>query len=291
MNEVGAEQEFVNVSGVMPDAVVSAVGYRIACPSPVIHRGLPSPALTVVLSLDDPIVTGYSPGHARGKDAYRNQVVLGGLHTTPAYIAQPELQSGIQLAVRPQEARTLFGLPAGELAELTTEGADVLGDSVGRLREQLAELGTWPERFAALNRYLHRRRDATRRRPPRAEVVEAWKWIAWHRGTGSMKGLAQHVLLSQRQLTTVFRAEFGLTPKAVARLMRFEHARQHLTRAVRDGTHTDIAAVAHACGYFDHSHLVRDFRQYTGANPTRWMAEERQNIQAGAHQHSEVWES
>jgi AraC-like DNA-binding protein len=291
VGEVGAEQQFVSVPGLMPEAIVSAVGYRITSPAQVIHRGLPSPSLTVVISLDDPIVTGLSPEHACGLDAYRNQVVLSGLHTTPAYIAQPEVQAGLQLAVRPLEARTLFGMPAGELRELTTEGSDVLGAPVARLRERLAELDTWAERFAVLDRYLRGRRDAAERRSgPRSEVVEAWKWLAWHRGTGSMTGLAKHVLLSQRQLTTVFRAEFGLTPKAASRLMRFENARRRLVRAVRSGQPPDIAAIASACGYFDHSHLVRDFQQYVGTSPTRWLAEEHRNIQAGTPNTGEDWE-
>jgi AraC-like DNA-binding protein len=285
------ETEFVSAARLLPDAVVSTVGYRITSPAPVIHRGLPSPALTVVLSLDDPIVTGLSPAHATGPDAYRNQIILGGLHTSPAYIAQPAVQSGIQLAVRPLEARALFGLPAGELRDLTTEGADVLGKSATQLREQICEMNTWPERFAVLARYLRGRyADAAHRKQPRPEVLEAWRWIAWHRGTGSMAGLAQHVLLSQRQLTTVFRAEVGLTPKAVSRLMRFENARQRLAQTVRSSTPSDITAVAHACGYFDHSHLVRDFQQYVGTSPTQWLTEERRNIQAGAHQKSEAWD-
>jgi AraC-like DNA-binding protein len=291
---VGADQdggsEFVSVARLLPDAVVSTVGYRMTSPTPVIHRGLPSPSLTVVFSLDDPIVTGLSPGHASGPDAYRNQIVLGGLHTRPAYIAQPAVQSGIQLAVRPLEARALFGVPASELRDLTTEGSDVLGESAARLREQISEMSTWAERFAVLGRYLRGRcAAAEHRNQPRAEVLEAWKWMAWHRGTGSMTGLARHVLLSPRQLTTVFRAELGLTPKAVSRLMRFENARQRMAQAVRNGAPLDIAAIAHACGYSDHSHLVRDFQQYVGASPTQWIAQERRNIQAGAHQDGEDW--
>lgn len=286
----GVQAEFVSVPGLAPDAVVSAVGYRIAGATPVTHRGLPSPSLTVVFSLDDPIVTGLSPAHAHGPGAYRNQIVVGGLHTSPAYIAQPPVQAGIQLAVRPLAARELFGVPAGELRALTTEGADILGASASSLREQLAELDTWPERFAALRGYLRDRRDG-RVREPRAEVAEAWRWIAWHRGTGSMAGLANHVLLSQRQLTTVFRQEIGLSPKAVSRLMRFEYTRQRIASAVRAARPLDLAGVASACGYFDHSHLVRDFQQYTGTSPTRWLTEERQNIQAGAHQRAQDWPS
>ncbi len=279
------ESEYVSIPDLVPGAVVSTVGYRANEPAPVIHRGLPSPSLTVVFSLDDPIVTGTSPEHASGSEAYRNHIIVGGMHTRPAYIAQPRMQAGIQLAVRPLAARALFGVPARELRQLTTEGADVLGQSAAAVREQLSELRTWQERCVVLGHYLRSRYAAADRYPPpRPEVVEAWKWIARHRGTGSMTGLARHVLLSPRQLTTVFRSELGLSPKAVSRLMRFEHARQRMAQTVRTGALPDIAATAHACGYYDHSHLVGDFRQYVGASPTQWLTEERHNIQAGSHQ-------
>ena len=277
--------EFVGCSGLVPGVVVSAVGYRVGGPTAVLRRGIPSPALTVVIGLDDPIVTGTSPEHATGPDAYHNAIVLGGLRTTPAYIAQPPVQAGIQLAVRPPAARALFGIPARELRQRTVEGGDVLGRSADALRERLGEAASWQQGFAVLERYLRDRYAAgDGRRRPRPEVAEAWNWIAAHRGTGSMTELARHVRLSPRQLRTVFRGEFGLTPKAVSRLMRFEHARQRMIRAVTAGARPDVAVTAHACGYYDHSHLVGDFQQYVGVSPTRWLAEERRNIQAGSHQ-------
>ncbi|WP_234439864.1 helix-turn-helix domain-containing protein [Streptomyces bicolor] len=72
-----------------------------------------------------------------------------------------------------------------------------------------------------------------------------------------------HVALSPRRLTTQFRAE---------------HTRDAVVRTVATGCAPDLARVAAECGYYDHSHLVRDFRQYTGLSPTAWPAEECRNI-------------
>lgn len=279
----GEAWEFVSDAGLPPEAIRSAVGYRSTAATPAIHRGLPSPSLTFIFTLDEPIVAGHTPEHATGPWAHRNDIVVGGLHTTPAYIAQPKVQRGIQLAVRPLASRALFGVPARELNSLTTEGTDVLGPGAAVLREQLAAADTWAERFELLDRYVRDRiGDERAGRQPRPEVVEAWKWLACRRGAGSMASLARHVLLSERQLGTVFRTEFGLTPKAAARLMRFEHARQRVAGMATVDDGRDLAAIAHECGYYDHAHLVRDFRQYVGTSPTRWIAEERENIQVGA---------
>lgn len=279
----GEAWEFVDGSGLLPGAVSSVTGYRSTDATPTLHRGLPSPTLTFIFSLDSPIVAGMSPQQAEGADAYRNDVVVGGLHTRPAYIAQPRVQTGIQLAVRPLASRALFGVPAAELGtSLISEGVDVLGPRAQHVREALAEADSWSRRFGILRQYLrHRLAVQQDGSGPRPEAVEAWKWLARSRGTGSMDGLARHVLLSRRQLGAVFHAEFGLSPKAAARLMRFENARRRVIRATLTGEH-DIAAIAQTCGYYDHSHLVRDFRQYVGTSPTQWLAEELPNVQAAA---------
>ncbi|MFD4632754.1 helix-turn-helix domain-containing protein [Streptomyces sp. NPDC058284] len=282
-------REFVRavprLDGPLDGMVVSAVGYRTAGQRPALHRGLPSPYLTVIFSLDGPITTGDSPGRATGPDAARTDIVVGGLHQSPAYVVQPEHEAGIQLAVHPLAARALLGLPAAELTgQLVIGGTDVLGDHAADVRERLCELDDWTDRFAHLSAYL--RRLACVDRPMgavRPEVAEAWAWLARHRGAGTLGGLSRHVALSERRLTALFRAETGLSPKQAARLMRFQHAKAVVTRAVAAGGPPDLARVAAGTGYYDHSHLVRDFRQYTGVSPTRWLAEECRNIQAGAH--------
>ncbi|MFH8792977.1 helix-turn-helix domain-containing protein [Streptomyces sp. NPDC017941] len=280
-----ASGEFVRAAPPPGGTVVSAVGYRRQGSGTALHRGLPSPYLTLIFSLDGPVVTGRTPGEATGPDAARTDIVVGGLHQSPAYVVQPEHESGIQLAVHPLAARALLGLPAAELAgPMVVEGADVLGRIAADVRERLCELDSWEGRFALLNAYLARRTAAAGRTGAvRPEITEAWSWLARHRGAGTLRGLSAHVALSERRLSALFRAETGVTPKQAARLMRFQHAKTAAVRAVAAGARPDLAGIAADCGYYDHSHLVRDFRQYTDASPTAWLAEECRNIQAGAH--------
>ncbi|MZD09500.1 AraC family transcriptional regulator, partial [Streptomyces sp. SID5785] len=112
-------QEFVHATPRPGGAIVSAVGYRSEGQRPALHRGLPSPYLTVIFSLDGPVVTGSTPEQATGPDAVRADIVVGGLHRSPAFIAQPAHEAGIQLAVHPLAARALLGVPAAELSGRT----------------------------------------------------------------------------------------------------------------------------------------------------------------------------
>ncbi|MFJ9178453.1 helix-turn-helix domain-containing protein [Streptomyces sp. NPDC102360] len=281
-------QEFVRATPRPGGPIVSAVGYRTRGLPPALHRGLPSPYLTVIFTLDEPVVGGHTPEEALGPDAVRTDIVVGGLHQSPEFIAQSGSDAGIQLAVHPLAARALLGAPAAELAgPVAVEGTDVLGRTAALVREELVGLDDWRARFDLVADYLARRTAGDPLAGVRPEVAEAWTWLARHRGAGTLKGLAAHVALSERRLTALFRAETGLSPKQAARLMRFQHAKAAVVRAVAAGAPPDLSRVAAEHGYCDHSHLVRDFRQYTGLSPTGWLAEECRNIQAGGHHNGE----
>ncbi|MEV5612092.1 helix-turn-helix domain-containing protein [Streptomyces sp. NPDC052225] len=277
--------EFVRATPRPGGAIVSAVGYRSRGQRPALHRGLPSPYLTLIFSLDGPVVSGSTPEQAMGADAHRTEIVVGGLHQSPAFIAQPEHEAGIQLAVHPLAARALLGAPAAELAgPVVTDGAAVLGAEATQLHDRLQELKSWRARFDVLSAYLRTHDPFAGVRP---EVAEAWTWLARHRGAGTLPGLAAHVALSERRLTTLFRAETGLSPGQAARLMRFQYAKESVVRAATADRPLDLSRIAADHGYCDHSHLVRAFRQYTGLSPTAWLAEECRNIQAGGHHNGE----
>lgn len=288
---VPERQTYVRADDLLPGAVGSAIGYQITDSRVGVHRGLPSPWLTFIFSLDDPIETADSPEQLRTPQASRTSIITGGLHSCPAWIHQPAAQTGIQLAVHPLAARALFGAPTSELTATVIDGRAVLGDDAERLRQRLAETVDWTTRFDLLGDYLRQRTADAPRQTVRAEVREAWTWQARHRGTGSIIAMARHVLLSPRQLHTVFTREIGMGPKGVARLMRFQDVVRRVTAPVRldadPGTVLDLARVAADCGYADQSHLSRDFRQFSGLAPTAWLDEERRNIQAGGHRNGE----
>jgi AraC-like DNA-binding protein len=280
---------YVRADEILPGFVTSAVGYAGGHAQPSLHRGLPSANLTFIFSLADPVVTGWTPEHARGSEPFRNLVLLGGLHTSPAYVVPDERQRGIQISVHPLAARALFGAPSREL-ELLVDGPEVLGADAERTRSRMLEAATWPARFAILQDYLRRRVDARsqRRERVRPELAEAWRWLAWHRGAGSMDGLAAHVHLSPRQLRALFAREVGLGPKQVSRLMRFSSTTSRIAHLVAAGRTPDLAGIAAQGGYFDHAHLDRDFAQFAGISPRGWIAEERRNIQDGGHRNGEL---
>ncbi|MCU1659702.1 MAG: Transcriptional regulator, AraC family [Pseudonocardiales bacterium] len=246
------------------------LGYRQRGVPPALHRGLPSPYLTVIFTLDEPLEIAQHVDPRQTPGTF--DALVGGLHTTPALIKHDGAQSGIQLRLSPLGARALLGVPAGELASLDVHGSDLLGPLAGMVHERLRGAVSWPDRFAVLDEMLAPHLQSTA--PVPDEVTYAWQRLTRSGGNVPVAQLAGETGWSSRHLANQMRAECGLTPKAAARVIRFHRARAML-QAGRSG-----AGVAAACGYYDQPHLVNEFRALAGCTPSRWLADEFANLQA-----------
>ncbi|WP_343241827.1 MULTISPECIES: helix-turn-helix domain-containing protein [unclassified Streptomyces] len=280
-------------------------GYRQDGVPPTRHRGMPSPFLTLIFTLDDPLTVEVHPDPRQAPGRY--DALLGGLHTTSALITHGGRQSGIQVALSPLGARALLHLPAGELANADIPADAVLGRLADEVRARLRDAPDWRQRFAVLDRILWRYARPESAVPP--QVVRAWDLLLRSGGALSASALAKDVGWSGRHLAGRFHTEIGLSPKAAARVIRFDRARRLLVvracgrgRDVLDGrdglpdayapgTPNGLADLAADCGYFDQAHLAREFRSLAGCAPSRWLAEEFRNVQAFAAPSAAEWTS
>jgi AraC-like DNA-binding protein len=261
-------------------------GYRQRGVPPARHRGLPSPFLTFIITLDEPLVILAHPDP--GQKPGQFNTLLGGLHSAPALISHEGAQSGIQVALRPLGTRALLGLPAGELAEIDVPAEAVLSDLGSELRARVLAAAAWPERFAVLDETLLRKMGVAR--PAVApEVGWAWRQLLASGGAILVSDLAEQTGWSGRHLARRFREEIGLTPKAAARVIRFSRARHLLARQAAAGPGYRLADLAVTCGYFDQAHLAREFNALAGCPPSQWLAEEFRNVQAAGDLDEGPW--
>ncbi|MEM7492736.1 MAG: AraC family transcriptional regulator [Pseudomonadota bacterium] len=83
----------------------------------------------------------------------------------------------------------------------------------------------------------------------------------------SLQGLCDSAGVSNRRLEQVFKSTFGVSPKKVQSLLRYEYAVE-LMQTGRDNL-SDIAASA---GYSDQSHMTREVSRFSGLPPARLRA-------------------
>jgi transcriptional regulator GlxA family with amidase domain len=158
-------------------------------------------------------------------------------------------------------------MPAAALAHDTVDLVELLGRTGDELIDRLTAAEGWPARFAVLDDVLVR---TVREHALRPELSRAWSLIDASDGAVPVAGVADHVGWSRRHLLNQFRAEFGLTPKVLAQVMRFDRANRRLRNPTTEDT---IGLVAAECGYADQAHLNRDFVRFAGAPPSVWRSD------------------
>jgi AraC-like DNA-binding protein len=176
---------------------------------------------------------------------------------------------GVSIGLTPAGTEAALGVPASALVEQAVPLESLIGRRADRLTEHLADLPDWPARFAALDRWLTTAPGPERGgRGGRDEAAARAWWHIQHRaGRVVIGAVADELGVSQRHLQVRFLARFGLPPKTVARIARFQRALGTLTRPG-----ATLARAAAACGYCDQAHFHRETRALTGVTPGELFA-------------------
>jgi AraC-like DNA-binding protein len=174
-------------------------------------------------------------------------------------------QHGLHVLLSPLAAYSLLGLPMHSLTNVLVDLPVALGHTSTQLVERLAGASDWPERFELLRTALAAR--MTSGPQPTRAVVEMWHRLRATNGTVRIADLVRESGWSHRHLVARFREEVGVTPKSLARVLRFEHSMAMLESGAA------LADVATAAGYYDQAHLNRDFRELAGCAPGAMFGE------------------
>jgi AraC-like DNA-binding protein len=222
------------------------------------ERILPSGTFELVINLHEDEFRIYD---AADEERCRrlSGAIVSGAYRRSFVIDTLEHASVVGVHFRPGGAAPFLGVPAGDLADAHIDLDAVWGRRAGELRERLCAAATPEQRFRVLERALRARLDPARRRH-RAALAAVHHLERSGAGVGE---LVEGVGLSHRRFIDVFGAEIGMTPKLFGRVRRFQRA---LALARRTAS-ADWAGMAHATGYCDQSHMIRDFLEFSGFSP------------------------
>jgi AraC-like DNA-binding protein len=168
-------------------------------------------------------------------------------------------QLGVQVELTDAGALALLGdVEAYNDAVVPLDQA--LGREGTRLVGRLADAASWTDRLDVLDASFARH-DLPALAP---EVVWLLRQLVVSQGRARVEPLMDETGWSRRHVTERFRRQLGITPKAYARLLRFGHAAALL---VETSSARSLADVATEAGYYDQSHLTRDFTALAGMTP------------------------
>lgn len=228
------------------------------------ERHYPTGELDLIIQLDAPS-TSFRVVEGQPAAACPSSCLVG-LIVAPLVIETPAATSrmlGVRL--RPAGAFALFGLPLHELTGSTVDLHDVSGSEVSRLAERLAEAGSNEARLRTLVNWTAGR--FAERPGIDASVAYAVAEIERAGGRVPVSNILSRIGASPKRFTRLFEEQVGVRPKLFSRIVRFRELAAALPTAEGSLSQT---AIAH--GYYDHSHMNADFREFAGLSPRQFLA-------------------
>jgi len=241
--------------------VLSITGYSEHSLDALSRREVAQDVVTLILNLGPPLMVGGREEPLRPHDSFI--AAMNGHYGLTEFTGDSR---GIQVDLSPSCAHRLFGVPMNELSAVVVPLEDVVGHWGNALVERLGNIEGWERRFDVLQRDLWQRLEESA--PASPDVVRAWSLLQGSGGTIPVASLTRDLSCSGRHLSTRFREQIGVGPKASARIIRFRRAVDLL--AADDGSR--FAEIAAGCGYSDQPHMNREFRAMAGCSPTSLIA-------------------
>ncbi len=226
------------------------------------ERILPSGTVELVVNLRDDELRIYDRVRPGVCERFSGAVVSG-TYDRFFVIDTAEEASLLGVHFKPGGAFPFFGLPVSELVDTHVDLRTLWGRSGRELRERLVAANRPMDKFRVLEDALASRlSDAWTHRDLVRFAVDALS----RSGARRVDEVTRRVGLSQRRFIEVFKTRVGLTPKLFHRVRRFQRVVAHVQRAAA----TDWCDLALDLGFFDQSHLIRDFGEFSGFSPAEF---------------------
>ncbi|MBK7935653.1 MAG: AraC family transcriptional regulator [Lewinellaceae bacterium] len=205
----------------------------------------------------------------RGQWTVFPEAFIAGVQTEHVAWWAPGGTTIMGIHIKPEAFMKLFGHPAGELAENYADVSQFLGSELDGFIEQLKSNPQPYNIFRESVQYFrHRAKLADSRKEQRPYFPEAMEHIRVATGAQSIEDLAGKVFVGKRQLQRAFQEHLGISPKTYGRIIRFKSAYDF----VQQFPQASWVDVTYQFGYSDQSHFIRDFKEFTGENPTSFMS-------------------
>jgi AraC-like DNA-binding protein len=183
---------------------------------------------------------------------YPGNVYIGGTITRPNEVFSLPNSCFVGIRFKPGGISVFYNLPYNELVDRVIEFHDKPLISIIDSDELL------PER---LDRFFYSRIKDNHFAGGRIAEI-----IANYKGMISVDWIAKNFNVSTRTLERIFNRSIGIPPKELINIMRFVNVRKRIIQ--QGNTNESLLQIAYDAGYYDHAHLTREFKKYSGLNPS-----------------------
>jgi len=160
--------------------------------------------------------------------------------------------------LQPFAVPLLLKIPSSEVANQLIDLHTLVGPEGGKLTEKMIAAPDNATRIRLMDHFLEKRLT----QPRHPGITHIVRNIYTSKGMVDVQDLADQACLSQRQFERNFKEQIGFTAKSFTKLVRFKSLLSEHSK-----NKSSLTSLAYEYGYYDQSHLIQDFRKFTGYTP------------------------
>ena len=192
------------------------------------------------------------------------ECLVSGARSTYFVIETSKPMSILSVWFKPGGALTLLGVNGNEIHNRHLPLETLWGQFAYELYGRLQEAQTANQYFRILEKALLQK--LTTSSEQHRAVRYALRCFMQSPHSVTISKVVNAIALSPTRFIQVFREDVGLSPKQFCRVQRFQKS-LHL---IANRPTTNWVDVALACGYYDQSHFINDFRGFAGITPSHY---------------------
>lgn len=166
--------------------------------------------------------------------------------------------------IYPYAIPVFFSMPATELSNQMPDIKTLAGNHGNALEERMMLAENNMMRVKILADFLEK--QLAKNTIPQKAFVAAVNCIIQTKGAVNVNALAYNYCLSTRQFERKFKEAAGFSPKLFSRIIRFQSALSKYGQKNRS-----LTSIAYDCGYYDQSHFIHDFKEFSGYHPRTYF--------------------
>lgn len=159
----------------------------------------------------------------------------------------------------------LFKFPNEEAKDQMIDLKVLLGHRVSEIEDKMMLAESNVVRVKVISEFLEQCLARIEKQP--LGVFEAIRYIIQTNGSAKVEALAKQNFQSTRQFERNFKRFSGFSPKLFSRIIRFQSA-----LAQYNNKNKSLTQIAYDCGYYDQSHFIQDFKEFSGHSPREYFS-------------------
>lgn len=166
----------------------------------------------------------------------------------------------------------LFDLPTSEISNQMPDLFSILGKEGQYLEEQMMLAPNNSRRTEIISAFFEKK--LTKNESSLSGISSAVHLILQNKGVVNIPVLAEHCCLSIRQFERKFKELAGFSPKLYSRIIRFQCTTEEYGR-----TDKLLTEIAYDYGYYDQSHFINDFKEFSGYHPGAYFSGDAEGVE------------